>query len=81
MAMAPDDVGTPIQRDLGVHVVSGMEPWRILAHYLGRVDGCVHLGDHLPAMLPVAVGCALAFRIRRSGSARDRPSAETPMRR
>jgi hypothetical protein len=37
-------------------------------------DGNVHLGDldrgqimlvsHLPAMLPVAVGCALAFRIR-----------------
>src|SRR5262249_50774097 len=37
-------------------------------------DGNVHLGDiglgtlamvsHLPAMLPVAVGCALAFRVR-----------------
>src|SRR3954468_5399888 len=80
-AMGPDDVGAPTQRDLGVHVVRGLEPWRILAQYLGRSDGPtrgrdgnVHLGDvglgtltmvsHLPAMLPVAVGCALAFRVR-----------------
>src|SRR5436189_4857582 len=38
-AMAPDDVGTPLHRNLGVHVVRGTEPWRILANYLGRVDG------------------------------------------
>src|SRR4051794_9460348 len=80
-AMGPNDVGTPIQRDMGVHVTRGLEPWRILAQYLGRVDGPargrdgnVHLGDsrlglymmvsHLPAMLPVAVGMALSFRIR-----------------
>jgi pyruvate dehydrogenase E1 component alpha subunit len=80
-AMGPNDVGTPTQRDMGVHIVRGTEPWRILAHFMGRADGpCrgrdgnVHLGDarlglmamvsHLPAMLPVAVGCALAFRIR-----------------
>jgi TPP-dependent pyruvate/acetoin dehydrogenase alpha subunit len=80
-AMGMDDVGAPTQRDMGVHVVRGLEPWRILAHYMGRADGpCrgrdgnVHIGDmrlgtiamvsHLPAMLPVAVGCALAFRIR-----------------
>ena len=80
-AMAARDVGCPTQRDLGVHVVRGMAPWRIIAQYLGRSDGPtrgrdgnVHLGDmdigtltmvsHLPAMLPVAVGCALAFKIR-----------------
>jgi TPP-dependent pyruvate/acetoin dehydrogenase alpha subunit len=80
-AMAPDDVGIPLHRNVGVHLVRGIEPWRILANYLGRVDGPsrgrdgnIHLGDlergtisivsHLPAMLPVAVGCALAFRIR-----------------
>jgi TPP-dependent pyruvate/acetoin dehydrogenase alpha subunit len=79
-AMGADDVGTPLHRNLGVHLVRGMEPWRILANYLGRIDGAargrdgnVHFGDlrrgtiaivsHLPAMLPVAVGCALAFRI------------------
>src|SRR5437764_1867095 len=80
-AMGIDDVGTPIQRDMGVHVARGLEPWRIFAQYLGRVDGPakgrdgnVHMADsrlgliamvsHLPAMLPVATGCALAFRIR-----------------
>src|ERR687888_228389 len=80
-AMSSDDVGTPLHRDMGVHVTRGVEPWRIFAQYMGRVDGPtrgkdgnVHMADsnlgliamvsHLPAMLPVAVGCALAFRIR-----------------
>src|SRR3989454_2047105 len=81
MAMGPEDVGTPLHRDMGVHITRGVEPWRIFANYMARVDGPtkgrdgnVHLGDaklgliamvsHLPALLPVAVGCALAFRIR-----------------
>ena len=80
-AMGPEDVGTPLHRDMGVHVVRGVPPWRIFAQYMGRLDGPtrgrdgnVHMADdrlgliamvsHLPAMLPVAVGCALAFRIR-----------------
>src|SRR5919204_461067 len=80
-AMGQDDAGTPLHRDMGVHVVRGVEPWRIFAQYMGRSDGPtrgkdgnVHMADsklgllamvsHLPAMLPVAVGCALAFRIR-----------------
>jgi len=80
-AMGADDVGTPLHRDMGVHVTRGVEAWRIFAQYMGRVDGPtrgrdgnVHMADyklgliamvsHLPAMLPVAVGCALAFRIR-----------------
>ena len=80
-AMGANDVGTPLQRDMGVHVARGTEPWRIFAQYMGREDGPahgrdgnVHMGEpalglhpmvsHLPAMLPVAVGMALAFRIR-----------------
>src|SRR3989449_5392069 len=80
-AMGPEDVGTPLHRDMGVHIVRGVEPWRIFAQYMGRRDGPthgrdgnVHMADsqlgmiamvsHLPAMLPVATGCALAFRIR-----------------
>jgi TPP-dependent pyruvate/acetoin dehydrogenase alpha subunit len=80
-AMGPEDVGTPLHRDMGVHITRGMDPWRVLANYMGRADGPtrgrdgnVHMADarlgmismvsHLPAMLPVAVGCALAFRIR-----------------
>jgi pyruvate dehydrogenase E1 component alpha subunit len=66
---------------MGVHIVRGVEPWRLFAQYMGRQDGPthgrdgnVHMADsqlgliamvsHLPAMLPVATGCALAFRIR-----------------
>src|SRR2546422_9175774 len=80
-AMGPEAVGTPLHRDMGVHIVRGVEPWRIFAQYMGRQDGPthgrdgnVHMADsqlgmiamvsHLPAMLPVATGCALAFRIR-----------------
>jgi TPP-dependent pyruvate/acetoin dehydrogenase alpha subunit len=75
-AMGADDVGTPLHRDMGVHITRGVEAWRIFAQYMGRADGPtnVHMADsrlgllamvsHLPAMLPVAVGCALAFRIR-----------------
>jgi TPP-dependent pyruvate/acetoin dehydrogenase alpha subunit len=79
--MEPDDVGTPLHRDMGVHITRGVEPWRIFAQYMGRADGPthgrdgnVHMADqrlgliamvsHLPALLPVSVGCALAFRIR-----------------
>src|SRR3954454_10413516 len=81
-AMGPNDVGTPIQRDMGVHVTRGTEPWRIFAQYMGRADGPtrgkdgnVHMADirlglmamvsHLPAMMPVPLGAALAFQIRR----------------
>src|SRR5262249_30205788 len=35
-AMGPDDVGTPLHRNMGVHVVRGVEPWRIFAQYMGR---------------------------------------------
>jgi pyruvate dehydrogenase E1 component alpha subunit len=80
-AMTAQDVGTPLHRDMGVHITRGVEPWKIFAQYMGRQDGPthgrdgnVHMADsqlgmiamvsHLPAMLPVAVGCALAFRIR-----------------
>jgi pyruvate dehydrogenase E1 component alpha subunit len=80
-AMAPEDVGTPIQRNMAIHLCRGTEPWRILAQYMGRADGptrgregnvhfaefdlgLIQMVSHLPAMLPVAVGCALAFRIR-----------------
>src|SRR5688500_19109955 len=38
-AMGPEDVGTPLHRDMGVHMVRGVEPWRMFAQYMGRVDG------------------------------------------
>jgi pyruvate dehydrogenase E1 component alpha subunit len=80
-AMGQEDVGTPLHRDMGVHITRGVEPWRIFAQFMGRADGPtrgrdgnVHMADqqlgliamvsHLPAMLPVSVCAALAFRIR-----------------
>jgi TPP-dependent pyruvate/acetoin dehydrogenase alpha subunit len=31
MAMSSEDVGTPLHRDMGVHVTRGVEPWRTRA--------------------------------------------------
>src|SRR4029078_3137531 len=38
-AMGPEDVGTPLHRDMGVHVTRGGEPWRIFSNYMGRRGG------------------------------------------
>src|SRR5438034_260748 len=38
-AMGSDDVGTPLHRDMGVHITRGVEPWRIFAQYMGRAGG------------------------------------------
>lgn len=80
-ATKPQDQLCPLQRDMGVHVTRGLEPWRVFAQYMAREggptrgrDGNVHIGDfslgvvgmvsHLPAMMPVAVGLALSYKIR-----------------
>ena len=51
-AMAPEDRLCVLHRDLGAHLVRGVEPARILAQYMGRAggvtrgrDGNVHFGD------------------------------------
>src|SRR2546423_9101423 len=58
-AMSSDDVGTPLHRDMGVHVVRGVEPWRIFAQYMGRSDGPtrgrdgnVHMADANLGLIP-----------------------------
>jgi pyruvate dehydrogenase E1 component alpha subunit len=82
-AMAPDDLAAPLHRNLGLHLYRGVEPWRVLCQYMGRVGGTTNGRDsnlrtqdvtpgvgivagasHLPSILPVAVGAALAFRVR-----------------
>jgi pyruvate dehydrogenase E1 component alpha subunit len=47
-AMVPDDVGTPLHRDMGVHITRGVEPWRIFANYMGRADGPTRAGRQRP---------------------------------
>ena len=39
MAMGPDDVATPMHRDLGTYLVRGMTPERIFGNLLGRATG------------------------------------------
>src|SRR5881227_3517601 len=58
IAMGPDDVGTPLHRDMGVHIARGVEPWRIIANYMGRIDGPargrdgnVHMADERLGMI------------------------------
>ena len=81
--MGPDDLAAPLHRNLGLHLYRGVEPWRVLCQYMGRVGGTTNGRDsnlrtqdvtagigivagpsHLPSILPVAVGAALAFRVR-----------------
>lgn len=81
LAMGPDDVATPLIRDMAVHLVRGVTPAEMLRHYLGKTggpmegrDGNIHLGafdrgtipmiSHLPEMLPVGMGVAIARRRR-----------------
>ena len=81
LAMGPDDVATPLIRDMAVHLVRGVTPAEMLRHYLGKTggptegrDGNIHLGafdrgtipmiSHLPEMLPVGLGVAVARRRR-----------------
>src|SRR4029077_12834439 len=82
-AGAPEGWAAPLHRNLGLHLYRGVEPWRVLCQYMGRVGGTtdgrdsnLHTHDvtpgigifagpsHLPSILPVAVGAALAFRLR-----------------
>ncbi len=51
-ALEPEDVIAPSHRDLGAHLVKGVEPKEYMAQYLGRrtgltrgKDGNVHFGD------------------------------------
>src|SRR3954464_3976691 len=76
-AMQAMDVGTPIQRDMGVHVTRGTEPWRIFAQYMGRSgglaagkDGNVHMADIRRGLIamgshpPGLTACAAPLRAR-----------------
>src|ERR671914_3124635 len=38
-AMGSNDVGTPLHRDMGVHVVRGVETWRTFSPIIGPTDG------------------------------------------
>src|ERR1700720_4265453 len=57
-AMTSEDVGTPLHRDMGVHITRCVQPWRLFAHYMGRKDrpargrdGNVHMADERLGMI------------------------------
>ena len=58
-AMGPDDVGCPLQRDMGVHITRGVEPWRIFAQYMGA-----------PTARPAAATATSTSAMRGSGCTR-----------
>ena len=80
-ALGPRDRACILHRDLGAHLVRGVEPGRVLAQMMGRGDltggrdgnmhfgdrrlGCVGMVSMLPDMALVACGLALAFQMRR----------------
>ena len=84
-AMAPQDRLCVLHRDLGAHLVRGVEPPRIFAQYMGRAtgvthgrDGNVHFGDPalgcvgMVSMLPdmMCVATGMAMAFSLRGEAR-----------
>jgi TPP-dependent pyruvate/acetoin dehydrogenase alpha subunit len=70
-ALGADDVIVPSHRDLGAHLVRGIEPKEVVAQYLGRMgglsrgrDGNVHFGDvqrnDIAFLSPMADGIPVA---------------------
>jgi len=84
-AMAAEDRLCILHRDLGAHLIRGVQPGRILAQYMGRAggitrgrDGNVHFGDWrtgcvgMVSMLPdmMLVATGMAMAFRLRGEAR-----------
>ncbi|HEV8151807.1 MAG TPA: thiamine pyrophosphate-dependent dehydrogenase E1 component subunit alpha [Solirubrobacteraceae bacterium] len=84
-AMAAEDRLCVLHRDLGAHLVRGVEPARIFAQYMGRAggvtggrDGNVHFGDHrvgcvgMVSMLPdmMLVATGMAMAFKLRGERR-----------
>jgi TPP-dependent pyruvate/acetoin dehydrogenase alpha subunit len=73
-ALRPDDYLAPIHRDLGAHLWRGMEPWQVMASFMGKVtsptggrDGTLHYGRldlniyNLPSHIPANYPVAIGM--------------------
>jgi pyruvate dehydrogenase E1 component alpha subunit len=84
-ALEPGDVIVPSHRDLGAHLLRGIQPREVLAQYLGRIggpsrgrDGNVHFGDiqrgDVAFISPMAdgipVAVGVALALKRQGMGR-----------
>jgi pyruvate dehydrogenase E1 component alpha subunit len=80
--LRPDDYMAPIHRDLGAHLWRGMEPWQVMASFMGKVtsptggrDGTLHYGRldlgvyNLPSHIPAnfPVATGMAFAAKYRG--------------
>jgi TPP-dependent pyruvate/acetoin dehydrogenase alpha subunit len=80
-----DDYMAPIHRDLGAHLWRGMEPWQVMASFMGKAtsptggrDGTLHYGRldlgiyNLPSHIPAnfPVATGMAFASRYRGQDR-----------
>lgn len=84
-ALRPDDYLAPIHRDLGAHLWRGMEPWQVMASFMGKAtsptggrDGTLHYGRldlgiyNLPSHIPAnfPVATGMAFAAKYRGQDR-----------
>ena len=84
-ALEPGDITVPSHRDMGAHLLRGIQPREILAQYLGRIggltrgrDGNVHFGDiqrgDVAFISPMAdgipVATGVALALKRQGKGR-----------
>jgi pyruvate dehydrogenase E1 component alpha subunit len=75
-ALRAEDYLAPIHRDLGAHLWRGLEPWQVMASFMGKAtsptggrDGTLHYGRldlniyNLPSHIPAnfPVACGMAF--------------------
>jgi len=80
--LRPDDYMAPIHRDLGAHLWRGMEPWQVMASFMGKAtsptggrDGTLHYGRldlgiyNLPSHIPAnfPVATGMAFAAKYRG--------------
>src|SRR5512133_2492713 len=83
--LRPDDYMAPIHRDLGAHLWRGMEPWQVMASFMGKAtsptggrDGTLHYGRldlgiyNLPSHIPAnfPVATGMAFAAKYRGKDR-----------
>lgn len=84
-ALRQDDYLAPIHRDLGAHLWRGMEPWQVMASFMGKAtsptggrDGTLHYGRldlniyNLPSHIPAnyPVAIGMAFAAQYRGEDR-----------
>jgi TPP-dependent pyruvate/acetoin dehydrogenase alpha subunit len=83
--LTPEDYLAPIHRDLGAHLWRGMEPWQVMASFMGKAtsptggrDGTLHYGRldlnvyNLPSHIPAnfPVATGMAFAAKYRGEDR-----------